>query len=71
MQTAKNADLARGSRPRYDSAARTRRKCPRCCATGFRAKRETSDGIDFALLICDNAECGVVVAGGPVPTCRC
>jgi len=54
------------TRPTYSPTAKARRKCPKCEATKFRAKVEAVDGIDFAVLICDNQECSAVLGAGPV-----
>jgi hypothetical protein len=57
------------SRPVYDPTARTKRKCPACKATAFRTVKESFEPhrIEFVLLVCDNANCGAVIAGGPSP----
>jgi hypothetical protein len=54
-------------RPRYDASAKTRRKCGFCGATQFRVViEEPVDTTVFKLLVCDNADCGAVIGGGPV-----
>jgi hypothetical protein len=53
--------------PVYDSSARTKRNCAKCRSTKFRSVIERVNGITFAMMVCENARCGAVLIGGPLP----